>query len=289
VRQPSRIPTSGPSTTIDASDAGATSPVVLQLFAGIGVSVQEHLGTIGRSARFVAKVARAVADVRSWSAGLATQMLLLGVESMPLAAFIALFTGVVLALLASYTLTGAAVPLYFVGTSAEKAITMELAPVLTGLALAGRVGANIAAELGSMRVTEQIDALETLAYDPYAYLVVPRVLAGTLTFPIIVGLAIIVGIGMACVASLLLLDLPTSEFVKGVRMYFDSFDLRYGVVKGASFGFAVTLASCRSGLNARGGAAGVGQAATNAVVHGAMLVLVLDAFWAVTWLLGRAR
>ncbi len=216
-------------------------------------------------------------------------MRLLGVESMPIAAFIALFTGIVIALLASYSLAGAAVPLYFIGTSAEKAITMELAPVLTGLALAGRVGANIAAELGTMRVTEQVDALETLAYDPKAYLVVPRVLAGTLTFPIIVGVAMVIGVVAAWIASVQLLDLATADFVKGVRLYFDVFDVQYGVVKGASFGFAVTLAACRSGLNARGGAAGVGQAATRAVVEGAVWILVLDAFWALTWLLGRAR
>src|SRR5688572_32794777 len=128
-------------------------------------------------------------------------MRLLGVESMPIAAFIALFTGVVIALLASYSLSGATVPLYLIGTSAEKAITIELAPVLTGLALAGRVGANIAAELGTMRVTEQVDALETLAYDPNAYLVVPRVLAGTVMFPIIVGVAVVVGVGAGWAAS----------------------------------------------------------------------------------------
>ena len=255
----------------------------------IGASVQAALETVGISARFGVQVARAAAEVRTWLAELPAQMRLLGVESMPIAAFISLFTGIVMALLASYSLAGAAVPLYFVATSAEKAITMELAPVLTGLALAGRVGANIAAELGTMRVTEQVDALETLAYDPNAYLVVPRVLAGTLTFPIIVGLAMIIGVAAAWVASVWLLDLATADFVKGVRLYFQVFDVEYGVVKGASFGLAVTLAACRSGLNAQGGAAGVGQAATRAVVEGAVWILVLDAFWALTWLLGRAR
>jgi len=261
-------------------------PGVLEL---IGASVQTSLETVGVSAQFGVQVARAAADVRTWFAELPGQMRLLGVESMPIAAFIALFTGIVIALLASYSLTGAAVPMYLIGTSAEKAITMELAPVLTGLALAGRVGANIAAELGTMRVTEQVDALETLAYDPKAYLVVPRVLAGTLTFPIIVGLAMVIGVVAAWIASVQLLDLATADFVKGVRLYFQVFDVEYGIVKGASFGLAVTLAASRSGLNAQGGAAGVGQAATRAVVEGAVWVLVLDAFWALTWLLGRAR
>jgi phospholipid/cholesterol/gamma-HCH transport system permease protein len=135
---------------------------------GIGASVQTALETLGISARFGVQVARAATDARTWLAELPAQMRLLGVESMPIAGFISLFTGIVIALLASYSLGTAAVPLYFVGTSAEKAITMELAPVLTGLALAGRVGANIAAELGTMRVNEQIDAPATLAFDPRA-------------------------------------------------------------------------------------------------------------------------
>src|SRR5207247_2435911 len=103
-------------------------------------------------------------------------------------------TGVVLALQASYTFTGT-VPLYFVGTLVGKTMMLELGPVLAGLALAGRVGASMAAELGTMKVTEQVDALETLAYDPQSFLVVPRVLAGTLMFPWIVALAILLGAG----------------------------------------------------------------------------------------------
>ena len=263
--------------------------VVFDQLAAMGVWIQEGLGRLGAEARFAVDVGRAAADVRTWSPELLTQMRVLGVASLPITAFIALFTGIVIALLASYTLTGAAVPLYFVGTAAEKGIAMELAPVLTGLALAGRVGANIAAEIGTMRVTEQVDALETLAYDPDSYLVVPRVLAGTLTFPILVGLAIVIGVASAWIASELLLDMPTAEFVKGVRRFFDPFDVRYGMVKAASFGFAVTLGACRSGLGASGGAQGVGASATRAVVQGAVAILVLDAFWAVTWLLGRVR
>jgi phospholipid/cholesterol/gamma-HCH transport system permease protein len=166
---------------------------------------------------------------------------------------------------------------------------MELAPVLTGLALAGRVGANIAAELGTMRVTEQIDALETLAYDPHAYLVVPRVLAGTLMFPIVVAAAMLTGVLSGWVASIGLLDLSSADFVKGMRLFFSAFDVRYGIVKAASFGFVVTVIGCIRGLRTTGGAEGVGRAATGAVVYSAVMILVLDAFWAVVWLLGSER
>jgi phospholipid/cholesterol/gamma-HCH transport system permease protein len=241
---------------------------------------------LGRSGRFVRDTIRAAGDVRTWGPVFSGHAVTLGVQSLPIAIYIAVFTGIVLALLASYSFTGA-VPLYFVGTLVEKTITMELAPVLTGLALAGRVGANIAAELGTMRVTEQIDALETLAYDPHAYLVVPRVVAGTVMFPVIVGIAIVVGVGAGWVASVSLLQISSEDFTKGLRLFFDTFDVQYGLVKAASFGTVVTWIGCMQGMSARGGAQGVGRAATAAVVYSAVMILLLDAFWAVVWLLGH--
>jgi phospholipid/cholesterol/gamma-HCH transport system permease protein len=181
------------------------------------------------------------------------------------------------------------VPLYFVGTLVEKTITLELAPVLTGLALAGRVGANIAAELGTMRVTEQIDALETLGYDPTSFLVLPRVIAGVIMFPVVVAASMLVAVAAGWVASVMLLHLSSPEFTKGVRLFFEAFDVEYGLVKSASFGLAVTLAGSVCGLKTSGGAVGVGRAATSAVVYSAILILVLDAMWAITWLLGRGN
>jgi phospholipid/cholesterol/gamma-HCH transport system permease protein len=246
---------------------------------------RQRVEGLGRSGRFVGDTVVAARDVRTWWPQATLHARALGVDSLPIALYIALFTGIVLSLLASYSFTGA-VPLYFVGTLVEKTITMELAPVLTGLALAGRVGANIAAELGTMRVTEQVDALETLAYDPYAYLVVPRVLAGTIMFPVVVGLSMVIGVVAGWFASILLLGISSEEFVKGLRLFFTAFDVRYGLVKSASFGTAVTWIGCMQGLSARGGAQGVGQAATKAVVYSAVTILILDAFWAVFWLLG---
>lgn len=243
---------------------------------------------VGRGTHFTLQTLRSVREVGTWAAHVAMHARLLGVDSIPIGMFISAFTGIVLALLASYSFTGA-IPLYFVGTLVEKSVTMELAPVLTGLALAGRVGANIAAEVGTMRVTEQVDALETLAYDPFAYLVVPRVIAGTVMFPVVVGLAMLAGVAAGWLASLFLLDLSTPQFVKGLRLFFSYFDVRYGLVKSASFGFAVTLVGCAAGMGTRGGSQGVGRAATRAVVISAVLILVLDAFWAVVWLLGRTR
>jgi phospholipid/cholesterol/gamma-HCH transport system permease protein len=270
-----------PALSVDAAARTARVPV-----EAIGVYARRTVQSIGSNARFIGETVRAMGDTRTWWPELTLQMRRLGVDSLPIGLFIAAFTGIVLALLASYSFTGA-VPLYFVGTLVGKTVILELAPVLTGLALAGRVGANIAAELGTMRVTEQIDALETLAYDPMAYLVVPRVIAGTLMFPIVVGAAMIMGVACGWAASALLLEVSSAEFVKGLRLFFQSFDVRYGLVKAASFGLAVTLVGSRRGFQAAGGATGVGRAATSAVVYSAVLILVLDAFWAVTWLLGR--
>src|SRR5207244_1778979 len=198
-----------------------------------------------------------------------------GVDSLPVALFIAAFTGVVLALQASYTFTGT-VPLYFVGTLVGKTMMLELGPVLAGLALAGRVGASMAAELGTMKVTEQVDALETLAYDPQSFLVIPRLLAGTLMFPVIVALAILVGIATGWLASLVLLDLSTQEFVKGLKLFYRFKDTWFGLFKSATFGCTITLVGCMVGLGTRGGAEGVGRSTTRAVVYSAVLLLVVD-------------
>ena len=169
----------------------------------------------------------------------------------------------------------------------ERTLLADTVDRLAGLAPAGRVGANIAAELGTMRVTEQIDALETLTFDPMSHLVVPRVLASTLMFPVVVGVAMLVGLLSGWGASLALLDITTPQFLKGVRIFFTDFDVRYGLVKSASFGAAVALIGCRAGLNTQGGAQGVGRSATRAVVVSAVMILVLDAFWALVWLTGR--
>jgi len=232
---------------------------------------------------FLSDVLRSAREVGTWSGLTAVQMRRIGVQSLPIAIFIAAFTGIVLALLSSYSFSGA-VPLYFVGTFVGKAMMLELAPVLVGLALAGRVGASIAAELGTMRVTEQVDALETLAYDPNSYLVVPRVVAATLMFPVVVAIAVAVGVVTGWVTAVNLLDLSTTEFVKGLRLFYQFKDIWFGLVKAMSFGLAIALIGCYHGLTTRGGAEGVGRETTTAVVRGAEAILVLDAFWAVVLL-----
>ncbi len=146
------------------------------------------------------------------------------------------------------------------------------------------MGANIAAEIGTMRVTEQIDALETLAYNPMSYLVVPRIIAGILMFPFIVSFANAVGILGGWVTAINLLDMSSAEFVRGLRLFFVPYDIRFYLIKSASFGFAVTSIGAFFGFSTMGGAEAVGRSTTQAVVVSSMLILVLDAFWAVALL-----
>ena len=253
------------------------------MLAVVGGRTTGVIAGFGQLGHFLADTARAVPDARTWGQQVATQMRRLGVDSLPIALFIAAFTGIVLALLASYTVTSA-VPLYFVGALVGKTTMLELGPVLTGLALAGRVGANIAAELGTMRVTEQVDALETLAYDPHAYLVLPRVIAGTVMFPIVVAFAMATAISMGWLAATTLLPVTSAEFLRGLRLFYVPFDVQFGLIKASSFGFVITMIGCFLGLNTRGGAEGVGDATTRTVVYSAEMILVLDAFWALTLL-----
>jgi phospholipid/cholesterol/gamma-HCH transport system permease protein len=253
---------------------------VLELLAA---RVRGGVVALGRVGHFVSDVGRGLRDRSTWGGPTLIQMRRIGAESVPIAVFIAAFTGIVLALQASYTFTGA-VPLYFVGTLVGKTVMLELGPVLTGLALAGRVGANIAAELGTMRVTEQVDALETLAYDPISYLAVPRILAATIMFPIVVALAVAVGIASGWLTSIKLLDLSTVEFVRGLKLFYQFKDVWFGLVKSMSFGLLIALIGCMKGLSVSRGAEAVGRATTEAVVLSAMMILVLDAFWAVVLL-----
>ncbi len=252
---------------------------LLTAFALVGNRTVSGLQGVGRAWTLFAGAAASVRNADVWLPHLFPQMARVGVASVPIALFIATFTGIVMSLQASYTLSGA-IPTYFVGTLVGKTMILELGPVLTALTLAGRVGGNISAELGTMRVTEQVDALETLAYDPLAYLVVPRVFAAILMFPIVVLLAISVGIASGWFTALRLLDMSSPEFVKGLRLFFEPWDVWFAVIKSVSFGAVVAGVGCYFGLRTERGAEGVGRSATQTVVVASMLILCLDAFWA---------
>lgn len=255
----------------------------LVLVGAVGRGALSVVSSVGRGGFLAVRAIHTIRLVDIWGPQFVPMLTSIGIASIPIALFILTFTGIVLAIQASYTFTGT-VPLYFVGALVGKTVILELGPVLTALALAGRVGASTASELGTMRVTEQIDALEVLSYDPVAYLVVPRLFAGLVMFPVITVFSVAAGIAAGWITALGVLDISTAEFVRGLQLFFDDYDLWFALIKACSFGLIVTGVGCFFGFYTTGGAAGVGVATTRSVVVASMLILVLDAFWAATLL-----
>ena len=207
------------------------------------------------------------------------QMLEIGYYSLPVVGLTAIFTGMVLAL-QSYTGFSRFEASSAIPTIVVLSMTRELGPVLAGLMVAGRVGAAMAAELGTMRVTEQIDALTTLSTDPLRYLVFPRVLAGLLMLPLLVLVADIIGVLGGYLVSVYKLGFGPIEYINRSIQYLQTQDVVSGLVKAAVFGFIVALMGCYQGYRSRGGAQGVGAATTMAVVSAS--ILILTANYAVT-------
>lgn len=221
----------------------------------------------------LAWIARPPFRVRS----LFAQMSQVGVSSLPIVLITAIFTGAVLAL---QTTTGFrrfhAEDL--VGTVVALSICRELGPVLTGIIVAGRVGSGMAAELGTMRVTEQIDALHTLATDPVNYLVVPRFLAALVMLPVLTALADIIGMAGGFAVSVFVLHANPHIYFRRSLDFLDLEDIYTGLVKAAVFGMIIALVGCFEGFNTEGGAEGVGRATTRSVVLASMLILTANYF-----------
>lgn len=205
------------------------------------------------------------------------QMEQVGVNSMPVVLITATFTGMVLAL-QSYTGFKRFNAESLVGTVVALSMTRELGPVLTGLMVSGRVGASMAAELGTMRVTEQIDALLTLATNPVKYLIVPRFLAALIVLPVLTVIADIVGIAGGYFIGVNLLGANPTVYIKRTKEYLEMDDIYGGLLKAAVFGIIIALIGCYQGFYTKGGAEGVGIATTRAVVLSSMLILISNYF-----------
>ncbi len=211
------------------------------------------------------------------------QMEFVGVKSTPIIMLTGLFVGAVFALQ-----TGKAFALFnaesLVGATIGLTLAREIGPVFTALMVTARACSAMAAELGTMRVTEQIDAMETMAVDPVHYLVVPRVLAATLMTPLLTGIFNFVGIVGGYLIGVKLLNIDEGSFLNKLYYYVEVNDLLGGLVKAAFFGFAISLISCYQGFNTKNGAQGVGRATTQAVVISSVTVLVMD-YFLTSWIL----
>jgi phospholipid/cholesterol/gamma-HCH transport system permease protein len=203
------------------------------------------------------------------------QMLFMGVNSLPLILVTSIFTGGVASVQAAYMFSDY-VPMRYLGTAVGKSVIMELGPVLTALVVAGRVGASIAAELGTMKVTEQIDALETLALDPVKYLVTPRFISGIIMLPILTIFSDFIAILGGLLVSVVFLNVSSYTFLNGLKLFFHMRDLWAGLLKAFVFGGIISLVGCYQGFKTEGGAEGVGRSTTRAVVLASVMILITD-------------
>jgi phospholipid/cholesterol/gamma-HCH transport system permease protein len=244
-------------------------------FAPIGRATLGALAELGRFSSFAGRAGASVFAPPFFAGQFARQCLQIGYLSLPVIGLTAVFIGAALAL--NIYVGGARFNAeQFVPNIVVLGITRELGPVLAGLMLAGRVSAGIAAEIGTMRVTEQIDAMSTLSTDPFRFLVAPRVLAATLTLPLLVLVADIIGVMGGYLVAVNSLDFNGATYLRNTFDFLEPQDVMLGLVKAAVFGFIIAAMGAYQGYHSSGGALGVGRAATNAVVGSIVLILAVN-------------
>ncbi len=205
------------------------------------------------------------------------QMTDIGVGSAFIVLLVSIFIGAVTAVQTAYQLYGTPfVPSSYIGLIVRNTVIFELAPTFTALILAGKVGSNLASELGSMRVTEQIDALEIMGVNTESYLIATRIFAAMITIPLLVFIASYAGIMGGYVATAAGSYYSTEDYVRGIRMYFDPFDVQLMFIKSVAFSFIVSSISCYMGYYVKGGSVEIGKASTKAVVYSCIFVLLAD-------------
>ena len=255
----------------------AELPIPVNAARSVAKPVLGALRHVGRVGMMLLEMARALPEWRIWLPRTLEQCRIVGTGSLGIVVLTSVFAGGVTAVQAGYQFTGS-IPLYLVGSIVAESIILELGPVLTGLLLAGRVGARYAAELGTMRVTEQIDALESLGRNPASHLLLPRVLAGILMVPALVVFADATGLVAGWLAAKQSLHITDADFIYGTRYNFRPFDLWYSGIKAVAFGAVITIVPCYVGYSAKEGAEGVGRATTTAVVVSCVLGIVVNYF-----------
>jgi phospholipid/cholesterol/gamma-HCH transport system permease protein len=244
-------------------------------FAFIGRRVITFLEHLGRYFTLLWWVIRHLYFARVYARDVFRQMVAIGNNSIPIVIFTSAFVGMVTSVQSAHQLYEW-IPRSVVGNLVIKTVLLELAPLLMALVLSGKVGATITAELGSMRVTEQIDALETLAFDSVSFLVTPRVVAGTVMFPVLVVIGDFVAILGGLFGAVTVSQIPAGAFIEGMQSSFLVSDALFGITKGTVFGFAITSIACYRGYFVEGGAEGVGKATMSTVVLACLTVVVLD-------------
>jgi phospholipid/cholesterol/gamma-HCH transport system permease protein len=247
----------------------------MNFLAHLGRTVLALFAEVGRSSLFLKDALVQGMTPHFYWRQILMQMMRIGYFSLPVVGLTAFFTGGVLAL-QIYIGSSRFNAENLVSSIVALGITRELGPVLAGLMVAGRVAAAIAAELGTMRVTEQIDALSTLSTNPYKYLVGPRLIAGVITLPLLVVIADTIGIMGGYIVGTKSLGFNGAAYIKNTVDFLEVGDVTSGLIKAAVLGFIIALMGCYHGFNSKGGAQGVGRATTNAVVSASILILAAN-------------
>lgn len=247
----------------------------MDFLATIGRVFLAFLSHVGRLSAFAGTAVSHIVRPPFYPRLTLRAMVEIGYYSLPVVGLTAVFTGMVLAL-QSYSGFSRFAAEGAVATVVVLSVTRELAPVLAGLMVAGRIGASMAAEIGTMRVTEQIDALTTLSTNPFKYLVAPRLLAGLLMVPCLVLVADIIGVFGGYIVGVYKLGFNPSSYLARTWEYLEPLDVISGLTKAAVFGFVISLMGCYHGYYSRGGAQGVGAATTNSVVSAAIMILIFN-------------
>jgi phospholipid/cholesterol/gamma-HCH transport system permease protein len=247
----------------------------MNFLAPIGRVFLGFLAAIGRLTLFTASALSHCVRPPIYLRLIGSQMIEIGYFSLPVVGLTALSTGMVLALQSHTGFAGFASE-STVATIVVISTTRELGPVLAALMVAGRVGAAMAAEIGTMRVTEQVDALTTLSTNPFKYLIAPRIISGLVTLPLLVLVADIIAVFGGYLVGTYQLGFNPANFIHAVWDALKTQDVTSGLIKAAVFGLVITILGCYHGYHSKGGAQGVGQATTNAVVSASILILILD-------------
>lgn len=247
----------------------------LRAVGRVGETVVEHAGHLGL---LVWAVAGTVARLRLSLRAVVQQIYVMGVQSIPIVLVTASLAGIVTSQQGGYQFQGT-VPLYVLGSVVVESIVLEMGPVLTAIVLVGRVGARITAEIGTMKVSEQLDAYHSVGRDPVEILAAPRIVAGIVILPLLVGIADVVGIFAGMVSARMTVGLGFETFLYGARLFWHSWDLVYSLTKALAFGIAIPIIAIHMGFQTAGGAAGVGRTTTRSVMFMTLTVLILDALF----------
>lgn len=248
---------------------------IIILLSMIGRFVIDKLTKLGEISIFIARSLKNCFTLPFYPRLLLNQLIRIGYYSLPVVGMTAIFSGAVLAL-QSYSGFSRFNAESTIATVVVLSITRELGPVLAGLMVAGRVGASMAAEIGTMRVTEQIDALKTLSTNPFKYLVAPRLIAAVISLPLLVLIADIIGVMGGYLVSVYSLGFSPGIYINNTLKFLEAIDVISGLVKAAFFGFIIAIMGCYFGYNSKGGAEGVGIATTNAVVASSISILLFN-------------